>query len=176
VWHVLGNHGIEPWSQHASYPSQVSEWVERLERQLPPYPGLVIEGKTYSVAIHYRNVRHKQRALKAIHEAVAKLKGARAFGGSQAVNLMPRDAPGKGWALERALRLLGCDRAVYVGDEDTDEDAFLTAAADRLLSIRVGATRRSYARYYLESQDDIDLLLHRFLRLRPNRPARLKPR
>jgi trehalose 6-phosphate phosphatase len=176
VSYVFGNHGIEPWGQNASYAGQVRRWVDRLERQLAPHRGLSIEAKTYSVAIHYRNARHKQRALRAIHELVGGFRGARALGGEQAVNLIPRDAPDKGMALERARRLLACDRAIYVGDDETDEDAFLSATPDRLLSIKVGATRRSRARYCLETQNEIDVLLQRLLLLRPARPARLTRR
>jgi trehalose-6-phosphatase len=44
-------------------------------------------------------------------------------------------------ALERARRLLACDSAIYVGDDETDENAFEAAASSRLLSIRIGATR-----------------------------------
>lgn len=100
VWHVFGNHGLEPWDQDPAYVKQVHEWVDHLERRLRSYPGLIIEDKTYSVAIHYRCVRHKRGVRKAINDAVLGLHGSRALGGKQAVNLVPRDAPHKGMALE----------------------------------------------------------------------------
>ncbi|MGH2398946.1 MAG: trehalose-phosphatase, partial [bacterium] len=78
-------------------------------------------------------------------------------------------APHKGIALERTRQLLVCDSAIYVGDDETDEDAFGAAGPERLLSIRVGATRMSSARYYLKTQHEIDSLLSVLVRLRPTR-------
>jgi trehalose-6-phosphatase len=55
---------------------------------------------------------------------------------------------------------------MYVGDDDTDEDAFASAPADRLLSIRVGSHGVTRARYRLRTQRDIDLLLQHLLHCR----------
>jgi trehalose 6-phosphate phosphatase len=85
------------------------------------------------------------------------------------VNVVPRGAPHKGEALERARRLLACEKAIYVGDDDTDEDAFAAARPDRLLSVRIGSTRRSRARYRLKDQRQIDRFLRALLTLRPRR-------
>ena len=70
---------------------------------------------------------------------------------------------------ERARRLLHCDLAIYVGDDDTDEDAFVHTRAGRLLGIRVGPRRRSSAGYYLKDQHEIDLFLQRLVKLRRKR-------
>lgn len=171
VWHVFGNHGLEPWGQDIAYRKQVRKWLDHLERRLPSYAGLIIEDKTYSLAIHYRRVRQKRLVMQAINDAIFDLHGSRVVGGKQAVNLVPRDAPHKGIALKRARRLLACDSAIYVGDDDTDEDAFGAAAPERLLSIRIGATRTSSAHYYLKSQYEIDSLLRMLVRLRPTQSA-----
>ena len=53
-----------------------------------------------------------------------------------------------------------------VGDDDTDEDAFASDGAQRLLSIRIGTRRRSAAQFRLSRQADIDTLLELLLRLR----------
>jgi hypothetical protein len=73
-------------------------------------------------------------------------------------------------ALQRARRLLGCERVVYVGDDETDEVAFRSDRATRLLGVRVGKVQASAARYHLPRQEDIDQLLQAFLDLRP-RPS-----
>jgi trehalose 6-phosphate phosphatase len=166
IWNVFGNHGLEPWSQTPVYAKQVQEWIQHLKRHLRVRPGLVVEDKTYSVAIHYRRVAEKESALKDINDAILGLRGSRALGGRQAVNLVPRHAPNKGTALERARRLLACDYAIYVGDDDTDEDAFRAGPPERLLSIRVGATADSAARYCLKTQSEIDRLLKALVQLR----------
>lgn len=169
VWHVFGNHGLEPWAEDVAYPRQVRVWLEHLRRRLPACAGLIIEDKKYSVAIHYRRVRQKRLAMEAIHDAILGLPGLRVIGGKQAINLVPRDAPHKGMALEHARQLLACDAAIYVGDEDTDEDAFRAAEPERLLSVRIGAARASSARYYLKTQSEIDSLLRMLVQLRPTR-------
>ena len=89
------------------------------------------------------------------------------IGGTEAFNLVPRGAPHKGEALERARRLLACDKAIYVGDDETDEDAFAAARSDRLLSVRIGNVRRSRATYRLKDQRQIDRFLRTLLALRP---------
>ena len=87
------------------------------------------------------------------------------------MSLLPQDGAHKGIALQNARRLFACDLAVYVGDDNTDEDAFGSAAADRLLSIRVGPAPGSRATYRLRRQVEIDDLLRAFLELRE--PCRL---
>lgn len=166
IWHVAGNHGLEPWEEHPKYAARVRKWIRELAPRLRAYRGVFIEDKTYSVTIHYRRAAHKRLALAAINRAVLGLRGARALGGKQAVSLVPRGAIDKKGALERARRLLACDTAIYVGDDETDEHAF-RAAPDRVLAIRVGLSRASHARYFLRSQREIDQLLETLIALRP---------
>jgi trehalose 6-phosphate phosphatase len=169
VWYVFGNHGAEPCSPDAVYANRVRRWADHLRRRLPTEPGLVVENKTYSLAIHYRHVRRKGDVVPLIHQAVAGLPGSRVIGGNQAINLLPREAPHKGTALERARRHLACDCAVYVGDDDTDEDAFAAAPPERLLAVRIGPSRATRAAYYLRTQSEVDSLLNTLIRLRSSR-------
>ena len=172
VWHISGNHGLEPWGQDAAYVPQVREWVRRLAPPLEEHAGVVIENKRYSITVHYRRAVQKRKALAAIHEQVRHLRGARVVGGNKCVSLIPVGAPHKGIALERARQLLACDRAIYVGDDETDEDAFRTTSPGQLLSIRIGARGKSHARFRLVCQSEIDDLLRVLLALRPVRQSR----
>ena len=79
--------------------------------------------------------------------------------GAAAVNLLPKDGANKGVALRRALEITACDTAIYVGDDDTDEDAFGALKPEKLLSIRIGRSDASRARFHLEAQSSIDLFL-----------------
>jgi trehalose 6-phosphate phosphatase len=166
VWHVSGSHGVEPWGEDPSYAAQVRKWVRRLQRALAGYPGVVVEDKGYSLAVHYRHARQKQRALRAIRAVVCTLPGCRIIGGDHTVNLVPRGAPHKGVALERARRLAACDAAIYVGDDETDEDAFAAGHRNTMLGIRIGRTGRSRARYRLNDQREIDQFLQALIALR----------
>src|SRR5574339_1023511 len=113
VWHVAGNHGLEPWGEQEVYAAKVRQWVPQLRRLLDGFTGVAIEDKTYSGTVHYRTAKKKGPARRAIAGAVGRLRGARVIGGSQAFNVVPRGAPHKGQALECARRLLACEKAIY---------------------------------------------------------------
>jgi trehalose 6-phosphate phosphatase len=177
VWYVFGNYGHEPAMPSHTPPTQIAEWVQRLSSQLPADRGLVIEEKRYSVTIHYRRARDKQRTLAILEQALGDLREARRLRSPQAVTLMPQGGPHKGTALQQARRLFACSTAIYVGDDETDEDAFASDSGDRLLSIRVGGARVTQARYCLPKQADIDRLLRVALALRPQaQPEHLRRR
>jgi trehalose 6-phosphate phosphatase len=167
VWHLSGNHGLEPWAENSTYPAQVREWDRRLHAALTPYRGVVIENKTYSITVHYRHAQPYKPAVDAVNRAVRTIRGARLIRGKESVSILPRDAVDKGEALQRARRLLHCDLAIYVGDDDTDEDAFEDRVPGRILGIRVGRRRESHAQYHLTDQHEIDALLQTLVRLRP---------
>ena len=172
LWYVFGNHGLEPASAGSTREKPTAEWLRRLREQLPDHPGVVIEDKKHTLTIHYRAAHDRPRAVAAIDRAVRKLPDARVIGGSEAVNVLPRGGPHKGVALQRALKLFGCNTALYVGDDDTDEDAFGAVDPERLLAIRVGASNGSHARYHIRGQVEIDALLRALVDLRAARYAR----
>jgi trehalose 6-phosphate phosphatase len=175
VSHLSGNHGAEPWGRDARHAERIRKWRCQLELRLNGFPGIVLEDKKYSLTIHYRHAPRKWAAMAAIDLAVRGLRGARAIPGKQTLNLLPRNAVNKGDALERTRRLLGCNAAIYVGDDDTDEDAFVHTRARRLLGIRVGRRRSSMAAYYLSNQMEIDAFLVRLVELRsPVSPPRVR--
>jgi trehalose 6-phosphate phosphatase len=169
VWYLFGNHGFEPHAGNDEHAARVRDWATRLSAQLPAEEGLVIEHKKYSVTVHYRRVRDKQRVLKAIGDAVRQLPEVRAVGGAEALNLLPSGGADKGVAVQQARRMFACDTVIYVGDDDTDEDAFASAPPDRLLSIRVGSRGATRAKYRLRTQREIDPLLRQLLHFRAAR-------
>jgi trehalose 6-phosphate phosphatase len=169
--HLTGNHGIEPWGETQRFASRVRQWVGPLRMRLDGEPGIRIEDKAYSVTLHYRRAHNKRRAFQLIHDAVRPLSGARTIDGKDTVNVVPRGAPNKGVALERVRDQLGCARAIYIGDDETDEDAFAAGTSEELLSIRVGRKRGSRAQYWLSAQTDVDAFLRFLLRLRSGRAS-----
>jgi trehalose 6-phosphate phosphatase len=164
---VIGNHGVEPWQATPPLMAEVMRWAPLLARRLAGFKGVWIEDKTYSVAIHYRRSREKKRARAAILDAATGLGPARLVGGKQVVNILPEGAPHKGIALLRERDRLGCDTALYLGDDVTDEDVFGLDQPGRLLAVRVGAKSGSSASYCLRSQAAVDQLLEALLALRP---------
>lgn len=169
LWQVIGNHGLEPSVHSAEAAHRVRDWVDLLRRRLKSYSGLVVEDKRYSVTLHYRDVRDKAHVRAAIASAVIGLPDVRVLGGKESVNLLLRHGANKGVALQNARAHLARDVAIYIGDDETDEDAFRSGPCDQLLAIRVGRGRGSCAHHHLESQADIDELLQALLAFRAPR-------
>jgi trehalose 6-phosphate phosphatase len=168
VHSIVGNHGLEPGGDTQRCRRAVAKWVPSLRASLAAHPGIEIEDKTFSVAIHYRRSRARRTALEAIRASVAKLESPhRVIGGKLVVNVIPEPAPHKGIALVRERRRCGADTALYVGDDVTDEDVFALDDPGRLLGIRVGRSADSHAPYFISSQRAIDALLARLIELRP---------
>lgn len=177
VVEVIGSHGVEPGHSSARYRAEVRRWLPVLEQAIAPLKGVAIEDKTYSLAIHYRRSRAKREARAAILGAVAGLGDVRIVGGKQVINVLPNGAPHKGIALLNERNRLGCDTAIYVGDDETDEDVFALDQPGRLLAIRVGDKRASAASYCIRDQRAIDRLLEALitLRTRMHQHARTTP-
>ncbi|MFH1075251.1 MAG: trehalose-phosphatase [Pseudomonadota bacterium] len=171
---VIGNHGAEPNGKDSQQPCRqesrfvavIRKWRAILEERLIRFKGIRIEDKTYSITVHYRYSREKKKARAEILRAVSDFNNVRVIGGKQVVNLLPDGAPHKGIALEQERSRLLCDTAIYVGDDETDEDVFAMDQPGQLLSIRVGASRKSFAQYFIRSQIEIDELLSRLVNFR----------
>lgn len=163
---VIGNHGAEHLETSRELAQEVDRWRPVLKERLSALSGVTIEDKSFSVSIHYRRAREKVRARAVILQAAAALGDVRIIGGLEVVNILPPGSPHKGTALVGERDRLGCDRAIYVGDDDTDEDVFALDEPARLLGIRVGPSAESAARYSIASQAEIDGLLRVLLELR----------
>jgi trehalose 6-phosphate phosphatase len=167
VKYVVGNHGLEPGASFPVLERQVERARNDLGSALGSVPGIEIEDKRYSLAVHYRRARLKQAARDAIAAAIAKLEvGMRAIAGKLVIHVVPASAPNKADALVHLRAKERADVAVYVGDDATDEDIFELDQPGRLLSVRVGASKSSAAKYFLQSQRDIDSMLSTLARLR----------
>ncbi len=167
VKYIVGNHGLEPGGDLANLEEQMEEVRPLLTASLVSVAGLDVEDKRYSLAVHYRRSRNKRVARVAIDRAVAGLpQRMRVVPGKLVVNVVPASAPNKGDALLDLREREGASTALYVGDDVTDEDVFRIDQPGRLLSVRVGESTTSSARYFLRDQREIDALLARLLELR----------
>jgi trehalose 6-phosphate phosphatase len=154
---IAGNHGAETGVADGKSRRRVQRWKDALEADLVNLPGVWVEDKGLSLAVHYRQSRHKAEARRRILAAAGDLKDTRVIGGKQVMNLVMDKAPHKGDALAAERDRLGCNSVLYVGDDDNDEDAF--GLEGNLVPVRIGRKRDSHARYYLRNQAEIDELL-----------------
>jgi trehalose 6-phosphate phosphatase len=171
VDYVLGNHGIEglPGAEreNAECFAVARGWMLQLQRGAVAgvhEPGLFIEDKQFSLAVHFREARDAAVAQRELPARLQALDPApRIVTGKYVFNLLPPSSVDKGTALLRLMELTRADAAVYVGDDDTDEDVFALHDA-ALISIRVGRSEHSKAKFYLRAPQEIprlvDLIIH----------------
>jgi trehalose 6-phosphate phosphatase len=165
---LIGNFGYQSASRSTDPVARalVHTWAVTLAARLGGDRGVVIEDKGYSLAVHYRHARHRDATHAHIIEIASALEQARWMQGTLAISILPAHGRNKGTALQDVRRALHCDCAIYVGDDDTDEDAFASDGPERLIAVRVGRAARSQAPYRLHHQSDIDEFLRMLIGLR----------
>jgi trehalose 6-phosphate phosphatase len=161
---VIGNHGAETEATTSKPQRRLEQWKASLELDLGALPGLWVEDKGLSLAVHYRQSPQKTEARRRILVATRNLEQVRVVGGKQVVNLVVDRAPDKGKALAAERDRMECNWVLYVGDDENDEDAF--ALDGNIVPVRIGRKQRSHARYYLRTQAEIDKLLERLVLFR----------
>lgn len=168
---LVGNHGAEglPGGETAGqdFADLCKEWKRQLEFLLPDMSacGILLEEKEETIALHYRQATDSTKAQESIRAAIAGLTPhPRVVSGIFVENIAPQNAPHKGEALEILLLHLGCGRAIFVGDDVTDEDVF-TLRNPSILGIRVGKNEESAARFYLRGQHETARLLREMIAL-----------
>jgi len=163
---VVGDQGAEPFRAFPGVHARVREWTPVFAAALSGEQGVRLEKKAYSLAVHLRQAGAKARVRRIVKDVAGQYDGIRLIEGKEVVHVVPLDAPHKGIALERERARLRCDTAIYVGDDETDEDVFALDQPGRLLAVRVGHKAGSRAAFHLRSQRDIDPFLRRLIRLR----------
>lgn len=168
---LVGNHGAEglPGEDAAdqSFVRLCQGWKEQLAALLPHMStsGIFLEDKGATIALHYRHAPDTVKARRNIQGAIACLTPApRVVSGIFVENITPQEAPHKGAAVEILMGHLGCGRAIFVGDDITDEDVFHLGNR-AILGIRVGRDEESGAGYYLQRQQEMIRLLQEMIAL-----------
>lgn len=161
--HLIGNHGLEGLSLHNDSSLQAhsicESWSKQLQRNWKFESGIFVEDKIYSLALHYRRARNKKGARIKLFQKIEKLNPApRIILGKCVMNLIPTGAPHKGVALLELMMHSNLKCALYVGDDDTDEDVFSLPDA-RIISVRVGEKKSSNAQFFIKRQSEMNRLL-----------------
>ncbi len=137
----------------SGYAQIVAQAARDLERELAPIPGIIVENKTYAVAVHFRLAGTEDigRVEHIVDGVVTRNPQLRKTGGKKVFELRPNMDWDKGKAVLWLLDALDLDTAevvpLYIGDDVTDQDAF-DALHGKGLSILVAqdpqATRADY--------------------------------
>lgn len=158
--HAIGLHGAEEGklggpvrrpglAEHAGA-------LARLRASVPSLPGVTVEDKGASFAVHYRQADDEAAAQQALDAWVASAPdGLEPMWGKKVVELRVRGIS-KGTAVARIAQRNPKQTPVYLGDDVTDEDAFraLHASHPDAVTVKVGEGE-TVARYRLPDVDAV---------------------
>jgi len=193
---VAASHGFDIWApetgtlQHAAsggFEDLLAEVTDRLRGKVEPLPGVIVEPKQASVAVHYRQTAEPDhpRVTAAVDALLAEYPGKlKVTPGKRVYEIQPALDWHKGKAVRYLLRALDLDSddvvPVYLGDDITDEDAFRALAgrgiaivvADRSPNLDPDAvagaapatTRTTDANFVLESTEEVEQFLNTLAR------------
>lgn len=149
--HLVGSHGseFEPDFVRTMSEQQI-DLRERIKSALADIaaagPGFLVEEKPAAVALHYR-AADKQAAERAVEKVLtgpAKMPGVYLKRGKRVIELsvVPTD---KGKALMSLRHRLGATGAMFIGDDESDEDAFaVLRGPDVSIKLGEGSTRAQF--------------------------------
>lgn len=166
---AAGEHGAEirhrpggTVDSHTRLPAEMLRFVESLARECP---GLLVEPKSASVSVHYRNAPTHGAAVTArMHKLSADWPDYELLHGKMVLELKPGHL-NKGVAIRSlaAQPPFAGRRPVFIGDDTTDESGFAAVNELEGLTIRVGGADSSQARYRLPDIASVHAWLQRLL-------------
>jgi trehalose-phosphatase len=135
-----------------------------LHEKIVAVPGGLIERKKFSVAAHYRQTDRPGAITvsRAVQQVASVHPELRCVPGKKVYELQPDVDWNKGLAL---IWLLGCLRRdhdlfpIYVGDDQTDEDAFRALPRYGVGILVTARPRQTAARYMLRGSQEVERLL-----------------
>ncbi|QDP19707.1 trehalose-phosphatase [Sphingomonas xanthus] len=152
---VAGSHGLERADSEEQAPDpilsdELVEAIDQLRAFAATLPGLLVETKPMSVALHFRTNPQAERACLEAVEAVARSTGLVIQPGNKVFELKPVEGD-KGSALEQFMAEppFAGSRPIFLGDDLTDEHGFLAARRFGGSGVLVGDPRDTAASYRL---------------------------
>jgi len=175
-----GSHGFDIVGPHgASVDHAAADWIKpvmadvtrKLGERLKGVPGVIIEPKVFSVAVHYRLVEERRvpEIEEAVDEIVRRDQRLKKTYGKKVFEVRPNIDWDKGKALNFLMRALGLDDEeaipIYIGDDTTDEDAFAAIQGDGIGILVSETPRATKASYWVQAPWEVYAFLERLLKL-----------
>lgn len=183
-----GNHGLEiaglGWAWTVPEGPRIREAVAaacgRLAARLAGLPGVTVEDKGLTASVHYQGipVPMVDHVRVAVLEEVLRADGPRLVvrHGRWTFDIRPAVGWDKGaaarWILRKALGDSWTERAcvLYMGDDESDEDAFVALGGDALTAAVGTTSLPTAARYRLRDPAEVQTVLEA---LAPRKPLRV---
>jgi trehalose 6-phosphate phosphatase len=180
---LAANHGLEIQGPDFHFVDQTALDSARdllhlsndIDKRTRSIAGVEIENKGLTASIHYRRVRadDRERIAAIVAEAIAPFSDRFLLTSGKMIHeIRPRVDRHKGRAVRQILSQIGepSDSILYIGDDDTDEDAFRELSSDpNAITIRVGEPNeqaRTAASFEVDDPATIADLLKHILMLR----------
>ncbi len=165
--YVIGSHGFDEESPGLGEALETcNQWSRFLENSLlieKNLLGIEIENKGCSIAVHFRKAEDKGKSRLEILNSIANLEtSSRVILGKAVINIIPSGVPNKGASFLKLMMHEQVESALYVGDDDTDEDVF-SLNYNNIVTVRIGEKENSNAQFYLKVQNDVNKLLRHLL-------------
>jgi len=152
---IAGPGGLSLQHQEGSkYGAVLARAADEIEERVGLIDGILVERKKYALAVHYRLVADERVSEidAAVEEVAAGHSELRRTGGKKVFELRPRLDWDKGKAVLWLLEALDLDHPdvvpFYLGDDETDEDAF-RALAERGVGVLVAEQPGETSAHYL---------------------------
>jgi len=177
-----GNHGFEVEGPRVKLVKQEAEQARPILEKICDEPkgkldrveGAIVEDKGLTASVHYRLVAKKDlEKLKATFERAVKpyvdLGKIRITHGKKVFEIRPNVDWDKGkaalWLIEIIKPPKGAS-LVYIGDDRTDEDAFLALKNKNAITILVSnEIKRSNAKYFVKNIDEVKTFIEKLINL-----------
>ena len=172
--YLIGNHGIEGlpgWERRVGAFEMICErWQQQLQAALNSLGSDIwIEYKRYSLSVHFLHAPEPGAVAQQLTRLFDRLTPLpRVISGKAVFNLLPPGASDKGGAVHELMALTRASRALYAGDDVTDEHVFALDRHD-LFTVRVGEGRDSAADYVIPDHQAIVPLLDLLIDYLPGR-------
>lgn len=173
-----GNHGLEIEGSDVRFRQPEAEALRRelrcvtlqLKLALSETEGLEIEDKGLTVSVHFRKViEHLHDWVRSVtYSTVDRSRSFSCHEGKMVLEVRPQVTWNKGYAVKWIANevLPSSALAIYIGDDTTDEDGF--AALPQGITIRVGESGRTAARYMVSGVPAVRQFLNWLNHAKPN--------
>ena len=180
-WRIPGGCRISPRFEAEKKLEEVRRDVlPKLER-IGAFPGVEMEDKRYSVAIHFRRVLPEARPV--LFPLLAELKrhpGIRCYKGPSVVEVLFLPSANKSFGLRRLCRLLDFDssrgRILYAGDDENDAVAMRWVLARKGTVFAVGGRVRVGGARHVDGPVDLAQAVRELGRMPASKPGSTRGR
>lgn len=167
-----GNHGLDISGPNSKYTHPkvilakpiIDIAKRKLRKEIDDIDGAWLEDKKYTLSLHFRSVKKEDifSVKRIFYKTVAELLDKKTLAvvkGKKVLELLPNVSWDKGSAALWILKELKVKcLPIYIGDDQTDENAF-KALHKKGINIRVGKSKKTLADYYLKGYWEVSTLL-----------------